>query len=479
MSETQVQLRTPFNTGQSYTLKKTTTNEEVQAEFSLDSSSGVLTVSTEQSGHYNLYVKNYTGEYMYRLLIGEELNTGSIGYYLDGFQGGSGGISEAEVREIVQNQTSGLPSEETVREIVFEEVGKIPPATVEDEAIIRAIGYKTIVSNEEPASATYTLADGTVVPVIWQKPFELLVPVVPQVPVWLDQTKEIVVPDLVGIQYKIVELVQDDSSIEKDIVVTPETEFNVENALGVEPPYDIRIEAIPKPGYSLSGEFFWNHTYPDPSVGEIITSATFNEPDGWLGEETDAGLGGVPWPYTGTARLLLPDATERIRPFRIEDGKLKKTSPEELATYGGTFNDSWHALYMKDIGSNVRVEFDYELVSDVTAVNELFSLSIATFRDAGGSIVLSFRSNALTLTQQGTVHTGAPPNGRYLLERSGSTIRLEIPGKEPYFGTIDIDDNSTSVGKDVSFRDNYLKLPSSRPTLSYTIDNLVITRLGF
>ena len=91
----------------------------------------------------------------------------------------------------------------------------------------KAQGYWIVVSPTAPSSATYTTADGTAVPVIWQKPIEVVVPVAPENPQWDQLSHTVSVPNLLGVEYRVTALTQGGVTKTMSHVIPPVTPLDV------------------------------------------------------------------------------------------------------------------------------------------------------------------------------------------------------------------------------------------------------------
>lgn len=83
MANTQIYLRPPYSGPLDFVLKKESTGQEVPATFQLKEGTGLLTISSEDTGQFRLHVSNVSGEVIYRVHIGETVNSGGVKYYTD------------------------------------------------------------------------------------------------------------------------------------------------------------------------------------------------------------------------------------------------------------------------------------------------------------------------------------------------------------------------------------------------------------
>ena len=392
-------------------------------------------------------------------------------------------------REQVVSLIGENPSvdEDQVRQIVDQRFAEQPPVEVTEESVIKALGFRTVVSTEPPAESTYTLSDGTVVRVVWQKPLDVFVPVVPEEPYWSDIEGTVLVPSLVGVEYRLVSVTKGGTTTPIGVTIPGGTPFSWSGVITVSAPYDLRVEALALPGYTLPSEFAWTHSAPDPDAVEIVTSDSFGRADAWakVGDLTDATNGGASLAYSGKQSITIDGGPASS--FRVEDNRLVKKSAVEIAAAGGTRTDTWNSLSLNAGAKNVRVSFDLDLpASNPTVVTAALVVSLVSPNTAGiGGVSFTFNRNgnySLSVDQGVGVVGQNLQSGRYVLERRGSTITVTVPGEAPLIRTVNIDDSTASFGTWVGFRDNHVRTDrdsvNNRPNLTYSIDNLLIEALG-
>ncbi|MFC0674691.1 hypothetical protein [Brachybacterium hainanense] len=328
-----------------------------------------------------------------------------------------------------------------------------------------AQGFWIEVSAGEPASPTYTTADGTTVPVIWQKPLDVVVPVVPETPQWDAWNTTVLVPSLVGVEYRITAVTKDGATTPRDIVITPDAPFPL-GVLGVPVPFDIDVQAFATLGYTLPAAFAWRHTYPDPTAVVVFTSDTFDRADGPLvGSATDAALGGTP---------ILWDGINSTSHFTVSGSALRITA--------GT---AWGAVKFDTGAENMSVSFDLHIPTGMTTVNDIMTISLGSHphgihgwvwrfnTNAGGKILVHGAGHSINTSQ--VMHVGPLEQGRYTLKRAGSTAILDTPDGLHHEVSI------PAIAPDVDgtwFGIRQSNLTTSAPNLDYAIDNLVVSTIG-
>lgn len=324
----------------------------------------------------------------------------------------------------------------------------------------KAQGYWIVVSAEEPASATYTTADGTVVPVIWQKPITRTVPVLPQTPAFSRASSSLSVPELVGVVYRITGWSKDNgatwTAITKDLVGGVVTD--VKAATGQALPVTVRVEAFAKPGYVLPNAYKWTFDYPDPNATVVVTSDSFTGTDGELhARMSDATLGGTPKKWTAISTT--GDTTRA----QILGGRL---------TNGRSTGEVW-----LEVGAyNQEVEFDVVFPDGVTtwpSDKNIIRIGSNGKWGGGGSLAISSRINVPATSAGAAAYwatpAGAGKAGHYKVSVIGNTARITFPTGEIATYT-DLVRTADQIHVSVEM------LGGTTPHMYY--DNLVVRQVG-
>lgn len=321
------------------------------------------------------------------------------------------------------------------------------------DAQAKAQGYWIVVSDEAPSSPTYTTADGTVVPVIWQKPIEVTVPVLPQTPAFSRASSTLSVPDLVGVVYRLTGWSKDSgvtwTAISKDLVGGAVTD--VKAATGQALPITVRVEAFAKPGYVLPNPHKWTFDYPDPNATVVVTSDTFAGGDvsSVHTRMTDATLGGtaMQWSDAGGS-------------YQVLGGRLAPTGKGGTASLGvGAFN--------------MEIEFDLVRTDGVaTGGPGLNQIDIRVGSDGGWSNGFGFNSNRV-YENGGHVgsYAGVGELGHYKMSVIGQTARITAPGGQVYTRELTTARTPTQT--------KVLLMAWSGSTTTWGIDNLVVKQVGY
>ena len=333
----------------------------------------------------------------------------------------------------------------------------------------KAQGYWIVVSPTEPAKGTYTTADGTVVPVIWQKPIEVVVPVAPENPQW-DQVKHTVsVPDLLGVEYRVTALTQGGVTKTVSHLIPPVTPLDVLTVPGGYStlPVKVTVEAFAKPGYTLPSSYSWQHDMVDPNQKTLIASDTFTATAApW---NMDNALGGSQ--VVQFRRLAAGPGTQ---PMFEPDGTVLKPT-------GAATDNAWVGAQITGV-KNLIVEFDLVSVgANTTNQTNGFVFSIGlrlsnTQPSAGGFqfMVSMGGAGARGVTYGGkTVRSGSPTDlvGRWVLEINGQTGAITGPGVPRT--TYDLSGITVGAGDEgLQFRH------SVGADANTKIDNLKIYKLG-
>lgn len=334
----------------------------------------------------------------------------------------------------------------------------------------KAQGYWIVVSPTAPANATYTTADGTTVPVIWQKPVEQVVPVSPEEPFWGKGDTTITVAKLVGVDYKITAFIKDGVSTPANVVIPEAQAYKVTTAPGAPTlPFSVKVEAVAEPGYRLLGPYSWTVQYLDPNGLSLLTSDGFSGADGTtiINRPTDVYAGG-----TAKTWLRLNGATTASPVYAIKSNTLA-VEPSQ----GGT---SYNEAFLNLGADKQHVAFDLSWnTADTKQLGFIVGLRNTTANTLAGTY-FSFSSTQLSYRAPGQndaqVAYSAPtggkmPNGRYVLEAFGSTVAVTVPGGTRQIFSVPAADSSAAGGY-MYFRVN------GNTGAAFTLDNLVISSVG-
>ena len=289
----------------------------------------------------------------------------------------------------------------------------------------KAQGYWIVVSPTAPASATYTTTDGTTVPVIWQKPIEVVVPVAPENPQWDQLSHTVSVPDLLGVEYRVTALTQGGVTKTVSYVIQPVTPLDVLTIPGGYStlPVTVKVEAFAKPGYTLPSSYSWQHDMVDPNQKTLVASDTFTATAApW---SMDNALGGSQ--VVQFRRLVGGTGTQ---PMFEPDGTVLKPT--------GTATDNAFVGAQVTGVKNLVIEFDL-LACGANTGNQtnggVFDIGLRAFNaQVGGGVRLNVTMNGVAgraVTFGGkTVRTGAPADlvGRWVIEINGQTGAVTAPG---------------------------------------------------
>lgn len=343
----------------------------------------------------------------------------------------------------------------------------------------KAQGYWIVVSPTEPAKGTYTTADGTVVPVVWQKPIERMVPVVPEAPYFDKYALSIQVASLVGVDYYLTGFTKDGATVDVPDVKIPDggilklADVTGKPAL----PYTVNVEARAEPGYKFPNAFAWSYSVVDPTQVVVVTSDTFtraSSPLALAGSSTDAVLGGTAKPWvlgweggTGLGAQI----------FTTSDGALVLDATKGRA-----------AVMVNGIGQNQRIEFDLTTSSDFAmpsgagvglnfylAASSPFGgegkVSFSNYT-AGGYRILATGSSGSAVTIKEV--TATQMTGHYVFEILQSSMSIAVPGQAPVAASITRAGAAAATGLSIEVNSN-----STAGKGYVTVDNIKISKIGF
>ncbi|WP_058234991.1 hypothetical protein [Devriesea agamarum] len=318
------------------------------------------------------------------------------------------------------------------------------------DAQAKAQGFWTVVSATEPKEGLYKTADGTTVPIVWQKPLEKLVPVIPSEPVWDDIKGTVLVPSLVGVKYRV-----------RDGIDIPGGEVT---KIVSKVPSKVTIDAIALPGYKMVSTYSWTHPFPDPNAREIIASGDFATDSATIPFTLNNALG-------GTGKFIFSgehgdrNAHEGYRP---QGGVLTPLKP-------GTGN-VW--IFGRVAAQNLEVAFDVVSVGTTTSTAKntpLASIAIRARSTVGdGGINLTFQKDTVVVHKSSVRIPWTGPDaqiGRWKLSYYDGVVSVTAPSGEVSQGKSDIDLKAQGESDGLQVR-HYATASG------FKIDNLVITKLG-
>ena len=344
----------------------------------------------------------------------------------------------------------------------------------------KAQGYWIVVSPTEPAKGTYTTADGTVVPVVWQKPIEVMVPVIPEAPYFDKYALSIQVSDLVGVDYYLTGFTKDGATVDVPHVKIPDGGILKLSNVSGKPalPYTVNVEARAEPGYRLPNALAWTYSVVDPNQTVMVTSDAFTgRTDGAaiVGTPTDASLGGSPLTWT-----------KRWERSAGQAARIKVVGEKLTYALDGQFTGA--QIQLEGVGVNQRVEFDATISSDIAW--PAGTGSGFTFALAGGEAIFNMGTiyegrinmgagaDSRSLTEISRL-TPSGASGHYAVELLRDSISVSVPGMAP----VTIPVARASAPEKTSF---YIASPGYTGTNAdsgmrgtVTIDNLKISKIGF
>lgn len=338
------------------------------------------------------------------------------------------------------------------------------------DAQAKVQGYWIVVSAEAPASPTYTTEDGTVVPVIWQKPAEQVVPVAPEEPFWGKGDTTITVAKLLGVDYKIIAFIKDGISTPANVVIPEAKAFKLDATPGAPKlPFDVKVAAVAEPGYRLLGPAAWQMTYLDPNGLNILTSDGFSGADGTtiINRPTDVYAGGTAKPW-----LRLNGGTTASPVYAIKSNALS-VEPSLGTT---SFNEAF--LNVGAVRQHVAFDLNWNQ-ADTKGLDFVLGLRNVSATSLGGT-AFTFTKGGVAASANGgpsiSVYSaptgGALPNGRYIVECVSSTsIAFTAPGRSRALFTT-TEQASSTMGQYMYLRVN------GNTKAALTLDNLVINSIG-
>lgn len=327
------------------------------------------------------------------------------------------------------------------------------------------------------------------VPVIWIKPGYQLISIIPPTPTWLDYSGAVMVPTVAGAGYYVTSFTKAGTTTVANKLLTPNTAVDLATLLGVAQPFDVRIEAKPNTGYMFPSEYFWNHAYPNMANRTIMTSDTFTRANGEFvnGTMTNAALGGTarPWQVFSGHNVNGGNYTT----FEINGNSLRKRSQAEFYAAGAVKTGDSNNIRV-DVGSqNQRVEFDLTLPAPIPTGGRIDFLLAASSSTFGSGFMFNITADGVTFSSPATaagqiMATGAPVSGKYIFERDGITARVKTPNADWFSRTFDepVFTVGNGHGNFFGIRDTHALPNTIRPALNnltYSIDNLIVTQLGF
>ena len=339
----------------------------------------------------------------------------------------------------------------------------------------KAQGYWIVVSPTQPTSGTYTTADGTVVPVIWQKPIEVMVPVIPEAPYFDKFALSIQAANMVGVDYKVTGFTKDGAVVDVPDVKIPDGGVLKLADVSGKPklPYTVNVEAFAEPGYRLPSTIAWTYSVVDPKQVIIFTSDTFTgrsaDPVPLFGTSTDAVLGGAAKTWDNTWEV---SAGKRDEIFTVSGGAMKIKMAHRAA------------IGIKGVGFNQRVEFDLNFSSDAMwTSNSTDGLFFHLAGDApinGHGLFLGGPYQGRFIIKAGLAHNNSTElarktisemSGHYSVEVFENSVIASIPGMAPVTVPISRANDATKTNFGIQMTNG---------TAGYaTLDNLKVSRIGF
>ena len=328
----------------------------------------------------------------------------------------------------------------------------------------KAQGYWIVVSPTQPESGTYTTADGTVVPVIWQKPIEVLVPVIPEAPYFDKYALSIQVASLVGVDYYLTGFTKGGATVDVPDVKIPDGGIlklaDVDGVPGL--PYTVNVEARAEPGYVLPSPIAWTYSVADPKQVVLFTSDTFtSRENGTLvaGSQSDAALGGTPKTWATSAHQSSKNGF-------IQDGALMFDSTKGRAAAG-----------FLSIGRDQKIEFDLVTSPDFRSSSGSF-LTVCTngpdwiLGDPAVKMGSLYEGKYTIRVADQPVNKVARVDGHSTVEVTQSSSIVSVPGMAPvtlpFARTTDM--SKMSAGFDFG--------PGNGDTGKLFIKNLKISKIG-
>lgn len=336
-------------------------------------------------------------------------------------------------------------------------------------------GYWIVVSPTEPAKGTYTTADGTVVPVIWQKPIATMVPVVPEAPYFDKYALSIQVASLVGVDYYLTGFTKDGATVDVPDVKIPDGGILKLSDVSGKPelPYTVNVEARAEAGYALPSPIAWTYSVVDPKQVKLFTSDTFTgratDPSPLYNTNTDAALGGAAKLWDATWEV---SAGARDRLFTVSGGAVKVDLTAPRAAVG-----------IKGVGFNQKAEFDLTFSSDATWTGGLhFHLAGDSVLGGSGRLLIGGpyeRRHPVQVGTHGNYQVIARKgigelSGHYSLEIFENSMIVSIPGMAP----VTIPRARTYSPVHTWFSVEADRGPNGSNG-SFTIDNLKLSTIGF
>lgn len=297
----------------------------------------------------------------------------------------------------------------------------------------KAQGFWIVNSTEPPEKPYYTCADGTVVPVIWHQPIEVLIPTIPTRPYFYPDDIKIGVEDRVGLDYYI-------ESYTKDGVVRPLNRKLLpgENDLSniAQTPFDVKIVVKPRVGYKLPSDFVWNMHYYDPNSAVFFGTETFDDKpnDTYLVNRQFGDSSGY-WTYydvrNSTYTFPMPEPstfyTNGVNPERDGSGVIAKTYNGKLRLMSGT---RWGVIGVITPSEKMK------LVMNISRVPQR--------SNSGFELVLSAHPNSIihgmhfffNTTNGVSMTSGGMVTGTYVIESVGDRVSITHPSGEKFVRSV-------------------------------------------
>lgn len=345
----------------------------------------------------------------------------------------------------------------------------------------KAQGFWIVNSTEPPEKPYYTCADGTVVPVIWHQPIEVLIPAVPTRPYFYPDDTKIGVENHVGLDYYIETYNKD--GIEKPLnrkLLPGENDLSSISEL----PFSVKVVVKPRVGYKLPADFVWNMYYPDPDSVVSLGVETFdNIPNGGLLLNRQFGESGKYWMgfYTKNSTISFPVSEDsdyyNVRVNAARDGVLVGR------VYDGVFKivstKAWAATGVETLSDKMRVTININSVPSTP--NKKLEISLCSaLNDIAQGIQVSINTVGNISGAGGLIAKKPIVPGVYTFESAGDRLSVTYPDGEKFVRSIPrsyLDDvkNRGNYGKVFAFR-NYA--PGFPDNDTFEIDYVGIVNYG-
>lgn len=341
----------------------------------------------------------------------------------------------------------------------------------------KAQGFWIVNSTEPPEKPYYTCADGTVVPVIWHQPIEVLIPTIPTRPYFYPDDIKIGVEDRVGLDYYI-------ESYTKDGVVRPLNRKLLpgENDLSTiaQTPFDVKIVVKPRVGYKLPSDFVWNMHYYDPNSAVVFGTETFDDkPNNTYLVNRQFGDSSGYWTYYDTRNSTYAFPMSDSSPYYTNGVDVNLEGTGVMAkVYSGKLR-----LFSSSRWGVVGVITPSEKMKVVMNISRVPQRS-----NSGFELVLSSHPNSIihgmsfyfNTTRGVSMTSGGMVTGTYVMESIGDRISITHPSGEKFVRSVpptQIDElkKQNRYGNALSIRVNVGAIDPNDP---FEIDYISVTNYG-